>query len=239
MLNAMLDAVKGKLDSYWADRAVTQIRYADRLSTVCNGAYDDLVDSACKFVIAGVDKDGVVTKSTGEGVENILKELSSKAKSYKIICAAHAHIDMNWMWPWDETVAITLETFRTMLDLMNEYPDYTFSQSQASVYKIVEDHDPDMLDEIRKRVREGRWEVTASTWVETDKNIPNGESLSRHILYTKQYLSKLLDIDPDSLTIDFEPDTFGHNINVPEILNQGNVKYYYHCRGYEGHNMYK
>jgi alpha-mannosidase len=143
------------------------------------------------------------------------------------------------MWGWDETVSITLETFRTMLDLMKEYPDYTFSQSQASVYRVVEDHDPAMLDEIRARVKEGRWEVTASTWTETDKNIPSGESQARHILYTKAYLSKLLNIDPDSLDIDFEPDTFGHNANVPEILNKGKVKYYYHCRGYEGHNLYR
>ena len=35
-----------------------------------------------------------------------------------MICVAHAHIDMNWMWRWDETVAITLDTFRTMLDLI-------------------------------------------------------------------------------------------------------------------------
>jgi alpha-mannosidase len=32
----------------------------------------------------------------------------------------HAHIDMNWMWGYDETASITLDTFRTMLDLMNE-----------------------------------------------------------------------------------------------------------------------
>jgi alpha-mannosidase len=96
-----------------------------------------------------------------------------------------------------------------------------------------------MLEEIKKRVKEGRWEVTASTWVETDKNMPNGESLSRHILYTKKYLSDLLDMDPDSLQIDFEPDTFGHNGNVPEILNKGGIKYYYHCRGYDGYHIYK
>ena len=73
---------------------------------------------------------------------------------------------------------------------MEEYPDFKFSQSQASVYKIVEEYDPAMLEIIKERIREGRWEVTASTWVETDKNMPNGESLARHILYTKKTLSK-------------------------------------------------
>jgi alpha-mannosidase len=84
---------------------------------------------------------------------------------------------MNWMWDYAETVAISLDTFRTMLNLMNEYPDFKFSQSQASVYEIVEKYDPEMLEEIRERVREGRWEVTATTWVEADKNMPCGDGL--------------------------------------------------------------
>ena len=51
--------------------------------------------------------------------------------------------------------------------------------------------------------------------------------MARQILYTKRYLSNLLDISEDSLSIDFEPDTFGHANMLPEILNQGGVKYYY------------
>jgi alpha-mannosidase len=96
-----------------------------------------------------------------------------------------------------------------------------------------------MIDEIKARVKEGRWEIAASTWVETDKNMPNGESLARHILYTKRYLSKLLDVPADSMQLDFEPDTFGHNWSIPEILNKGGVKYYYHCRAFDEETIYK
>ncbi|NMB44787.1 MAG: alpha-mannosidase [Firmicutes bacterium] len=201
------------------------------------GIYDDLVDSVLEFILARKKAVGTITADTGQEAETLISQLSSRAKSYRIICAAHAHIDMNWMWRWDETVAITLDTFRTMLNLMEEYPEFTFSQSQASVYKIVEDYGQDMLEEIRARVKEGRWEVTASTWVEADKNMPNGESMARHILYTKRYLSRLLDIEPESLNLDFEPDTFGHSLNVPEVLAQGGIKYYYHCRGDEGYYL--
>jgi alpha-mannosidase len=225
--------------NYWEDRISAQIEYAYKLSNVNNGAYDSLINASEEYLINCFKRDGSITKIEALEAEKMLQTLSEKAKEYKMICAAHAHIDMNWMWAWDETVSIALETFRTMLDLMNEYPNYVFSQSQASVYKIVEEYDKDLLCEIKKRVQEGRWEVTASTWVEADKNMPSGESLARHILYTKNYLSGLFNINPDSLSIDFEPDTFGHSQNVPEILAKGGVKYYYHCRGYEGHNIYK
>jgi alpha-mannosidase len=146
---------------------------------------------------------------------------------------------MNWMWGWHETVLLTLETFRTVLRLLEEYPSCTFSQSQASVYEIVENYEPAMLEQIRKLVAEGRWEITASQWVEGDKNLPGGESLMRHLLYTRRYLSELLDIPLSSIDIDFEPDTFGHNANMPEILSQGGVKYYYHCRGSNDHTAYR
>jgi alpha-mannosidase len=186
-------------------------------------------------VTSGIANDSLVAE-----VEAALAPLAKKAKDYRILCAAHAHIDMNWMWSYDETVMATLDTFRTMLDILGEYKDYKFSQSQASVYRIVEEYAPDMLEEIKKYVKEGRFEVTASTWVEADKNMPTGESFARHTLYTKEYLCKLLDLEPDYLCIDFEPDTFGHSANIPEISAKSGVKYYYHCRGNdEGDYLYR
>ncbi|NLV91106.1 MAG: alpha-mannosidase [Firmicutes bacterium] len=219
---------------YWGERIGAELTYGYHLSRLNAGKYDELLVEVIEFVAQRHRELGTITQGLVEEAEGQLQPIVEAAKKYEVLCAAHAHIDMNWMWRWDETVVITLDTFRTMLDLMEEYPEYTFSQSQASVYEIVEKHDPQMLAQIKKRVKEGRWEVTASAWVEADKNMPNGESMARHILYTKQYLSRLLDIAPESLNIAFEPDTFGHNANVPEILANGGVKYYYHCRGAQG-----
>ena len=232
-------SMKSKTSGYWSERILSQLGYGFKLSQANENRYHGLINDAVELLDKRLDEEGAITKPAAMEAESMISGLSETAKDFKIICAAHAHIDMNWMWNYAETVAVTPDTFRTMLDLMREYPDFTFSQSQASVYRIVEEYDPCMLDEIKARVKEGRWEVTASTWVETDKNMPSGESLARHILYTKKYLSRLLDICPDSLKIDFEPDTFGHNRNVPEILANGGVKYYYHCRGYDRYNIYK
>lgn len=234
-----LSDIKNKTSGYWANRVISQLEYAIELSKVEDDRFNDSIKNAVEFLNRELVENGSITKGAVSKTEEMLSELTTAAKNFKILCAAHAHIDMNWQWGYAETAALTLDTFRTILDLMKEYPELIFSQSQASVYKIVEDYDPCMLEEIKKRVKEGRWEVTASTWVETDKNMPNGESLARHILYTKRYLSNLLDICPESLEIDFEPDTFGHNVNIPEILSKGGIKYYYHCRGYEKHHIYR
>ena len=234
-----ISELKNLCKGYIADRLFAQLEFAVKLSAVNEGKFDEVITASVNKLESGCKKDGALTKELAENVEGSLSDLSPYAKKYTMLCVSHAHIDMNWMWDYSETVAITLGTFRTMLNLMKEYPKFTFSQSQASVYRIVEKHDPGMLEEIKTRVKEGRWEVAASTWVEADKNMPNGESHARHVLYTKRYLTKLLDLSPDTLLLDYEPDTFGHNRNVPEILAKGGVKYYYHCRGYDGHHIYK
>ncbi len=224
--------------SAWATRIACELNFASSLSQVNDHAYDALIESAVDTLKAGMDAEGgVITKTLAEKVEEMLLPLSEDAKSYRVHCLAHAHIDMNWMWGFQETASVTVDTFRTVLDLMKEYPTLTFGQSQASTYQIIEEFAPDMLEEIKERIAEGRWEVTASTWVETDKNMTSGESLARHILYTRRYLSKLLDIPADSMNMDFEPDTFGHNVSIPEICTKGGVKYYYHWRGYDGEDI--
>ena len=232
-------ALKAETRGYWAERIVAELEYAVKLSRAAGRKHDTLLRSAIESLASQQAAAGAITRETVEDTESKLQGISAEAKGLTLLCVSHAHIDMNWMWRFDETVTIVLDTFRTMLTLLTEYPGFTFSQSQASVYRIVEDHDPEMLREIRKRVKEGRWEVTASTWVEADKNIPSGESLARHALYTKRYLSKLLDIAPDSLLLDFEPDTFGHSRNVPEILAGAGVRWYYQCRGFDEHALYR
>ena len=220
------------------NRILAELNFALQLSKRNGGKFDGEIDRALSMLENAMEADGVLTRSVCAAAEEKLMPLAEASKEYEVIYVSHAHIDMNWMWPWHETVAVTLETFRTMLKLLEEYPQFTFSQSQASVYRIVEEFEPEMLEKIKKYVHEGRWEVTASTWVEADKNMPNLESMAHHLLMTKEYLSRLLDIDPATLNLDYEPDTFGHSENVPEILQKGGVKYMYHCRGYEGHAIY-
>lgn len=213
-------------------RIISELEFALRLSEEGKGCFDSVLEPALDFLLGKVEAQGVLTNQDCRDAEDMLAPMAEEAKSYQLILAAHAHIDMNWMWSFNETVAATLATFRSMLNIMDQYPEFKYSQSQGAVYKIVEEYDPDMMEEIKKRIAEGRWEVTATAWVETDKNMPTGESLLRHIQYTKDYMEKVWGVD--KLEVDFSPDTFGHSANVPEINQFGEVKYYYHCRGNGG-----
>ena len=211
-------------------RILSEVEFAIHLSDASEGRYDAPIHAALDRLFAGIEEDGALTNAVCLEAEQCLLPLSEAAKEYGLILCGHAHIDMNWMWSYDETVSATVATFSTMLDIMDEYPDFCFSQSQASVYAIIDEFAPELHDRIKRRIDEGRWEVTASAWVETDKNMPSAESLLRHIKYTKNYFRDSWGIDPDSLEVDFSPDTFGHSANLAEIDAHGGVKYCYHCR---------
>lgn len=228
-----------KLQGYWANRGVSELEYLRETEKFAERGCLDEIDRGARFLLEKDEQEGAITKEAVLTLEEMLSPLAVKAKERTLLCAAHAHIDMNWMWRYDETVSVVLDTLRTMLDLLREYPQFRFSQSQASVYRIVERYAPEMLEEIRQRVREGRWEVSAATWVEADKNLPSGESHARQLLYAKRYLSELLELPAERIVMDFEPDTFGHSENVPELLSHAGIRYYYHCRGRNGRTLYR
>jgi len=222
--------------SYWGERFFAEFAVAEALAhpeeriileDAINGLYDAflsehaLTDTACREA------------------EDKLLPFSQRAKAFNLHCVAHAHIDMDWMWGLHETVDISLSTFRTMLDLMDEYPEFTFSQSQCAVYRMSEFYDPSLFRKMKKRIEEGRFEFAGSTWVELDKNMPNLESMARHILYTKQFLNKKFGIPFTDVNLDFHPDTFGHSADIPQILRAGGIRYFYHCRGLDGEYFYR
>ena len=192
-------------------------------------AWEKLVLKALAQFSAAVAKGRAPKKALAEA-EAVLAPLAKAAKRYTVHCVGHAHIDMNWMWNWPETVAITHDTFSTVDRLMDEFPDFKFSQSQISVYQILKDLCPDLYARVKRRIAEGRWEVTASQWVEGDKNMASGEILCRHLLCARRFCKEEFGLDAGDVKIDWECDTFGHAHTLPDILASGGVRWYYFHR---------
>jgi alpha-mannosidase len=152
-----------------------------------------------------------------------LKVLDPWLKQFTIRADGNSHIDMAWLWPWTETVEVVRNTFRSALDLMQEYPDFKFTMSSARTYIWMEEKYPDLFKEIEQRVREGRWEVVGGMWVEPDLNMPGGESLVRQILVGKHYFHNKFGID---VKIGWNPDSFGYNWQLPQIYKKSGMDYF-------------
>jgi alpha-mannosidase len=152
-----------------------------------------------------------------------LQSLNPWLKQFTVRAVGNSHIDMAWLWPWTETVEVVRNTFQSVLDLMREYPDFKFTMSSARTYEWMEEKYPDMFEQIKQRVKEGRWEVIGGMWVEPDLNMPDGESLVRQILVGKRYFQKNFGAD---IKIGWNPDSFGYNWQLPQIYKKSGIDYF-------------
>ncbi len=138
-----------------------------------------------------------------------------------------AHIDPVWLWRWPEGYAEICATYRSALDRMNEDPNFIFVSACASYYRWIERNQPGMFEEIRARVREGRWALAGGWWVQPDCNAPSGESFVRHALYSQRYLQDVFGRIAD---VGYNVDSFGHCGSLPQILKGSGLNAYVFMR---------
>ncbi|WP_308638322.1 alpha-mannosidase [Paenibacillus silvisoli] len=139
----------------------------------------------------------------------------------------NAHLDPVWLWQWQEGYAEIKATFRSALDRMNEFPEFVFTCAGAAYYEWIEQNAPEMFEEIRGRVREGRWVIVGGWWIQPDCNLPSGESFVRHGLYSQRYFQEKFGV---MAKVGYNVDSFGHNNMLPQILKKSGMDAYVYMR---------
>ena len=126
----------------------------------------------------------------------------------------NTHFDPVWLWTWDEAMSSIRATFHSALERMKEYPDFKYSFSAPAVFEWIEKTEPEMFEEIRQRVKEGRWELAEGWWLQPDCVCAGGESYIRQGLYAQKYFQE--HFGKLSRTV-FNVDSFGHPASFPQI----------------------
>ncbi|OGV37847.1 MAG: hypothetical protein A2X48_08275 [Lentisphaerae bacterium GWF2_49_21] len=135
----------------------------------------------------------------------------------------NAHLDPVWLWDWREGLNEGLITCRTILDMMDEDPELTFNRGEAVVYEHIEKTDPETFARIRKYVKEGRWDIVGGTYLQSDENLPETETLLRQYMRGQQYfMSKF----GKKITVGWAADCFGHAAGMPDIMASAGIKYF-------------
>lgn len=162
-------------------------------------------------------------KAQEDITKNFYEKYCGKDDSPVTYCVGHTHIDCAWMWTMSVTRDKALRSFSTVLNLMNEYPEYLFMSSQPLLYSFVKELAPEKYEEIKKRVRDGRWEPEGGMYVEADCNLSSGESFIRQILYGKRFFREEFGADNEILWL---PDVFGYSAALPQIMRKCGIKYF-------------
>ena len=145
-------------------------------------------------------------------------ELGARAGAHHVVAVGHAHIDSAWLWPIRETQRKCARTFASALRLMDDYPDYHFTCSQAAQYEWIEQQHPVLFQGIRDKVAGGQWHPVGGMWVEPDMNLPSGESIVRQLIFGQRYFESRFGMRSSVIWI---PDVFGYPATLPQIFQQG------------------
>ena len=155
-------------------------------------------------------------------LKEVLKEKNSSSAPYAGLIG-HSHMDTAWLWHRGETEKKCARTYANQMNLMDQYPEYTFVQSSAYHGDIIRRMYPALFEEMKKRVAEGRYEPNGGVWIECDCNIPSGEYMIRQFVWGQRFTRKHFNYTSDAFWL---PDTFGYSASLPQIMRGCGIKYF-------------
>lgn len=143
--------------------------------------------------------------------------------SVSVECIGHSHIDVAWLWRLSDTREKSARTFSTVLRLMERFPEYVFLQTQPQLYDYLEHDYPQIAKDVAERIAAGQWEAGGAMWLESDCNVPSGESLVRQLFYGIRYFERKFDTECRYLWL---PDVFGYSWALPQILRKSGIEFF-------------
>jgi len=210
LLNAELDA------TYW------DVRFAfEACNAITDSRRKEMLGRALQQSLRAINPSASGDELTEQIIEarrilaDHLGRIKSDPEAGRTFLTGHTHIDVAWLWPLAETVRKCGRTYATACRMMEKYPNFHFSCSQAQLYQYTKQHFPEIYEQIKHWVGQGRWETSGAMWVEPDTNITSGESLIRQILHGLDFFQTEFGTRPQ---ICWLPDVFGYNAQLPQIL---------------------
>lgn len=168
----------------------------------------------------------VYKKQGAAAAREFLKPTIEKKPEYQATtyyCIGHAHIDLAWLWPLRETKRKVARTFANQIRNLALYDDFYFAESQPQMFEWLKEEYPELFERVKKYVFEGRIELQGGMWVESDTNLPAGESWIRQSLYGQKYWKDNFDFKSNMCWL---PDVFGFPASLPQVIKKCGMDYF-------------
>ncbi len=141
----------------------------------------------------------------------------------KVALVGHSHLDIAYYWRRIHAVQKNARTVLIQLRLMDRYPEFRYTHTQAYTYETLEKYYPEIFCELKEKIASGQFEPVGAMYVEPDCNIPAPESLIRQLLYGQTFFRRAFGRTIDNAWL---PDVFGNSCIMPQILKKSGVDYF-------------
>ncbi len=167
--------------------------------------------------------DGVALRQALQTLRHRLAPWGTWLKEREIRCLGHAHLDLAWLWPIEDTWDAAQRTFTSVLALKDQFPELTYTHSSPALFQWLEQHRPALFAQVQGAIAAGWWHLDGGLWVEPELNTLSGESLARQILLGQRYCR---DRFGRVSALAWLPDSFGFSWQLPQLLHQGGIRYF-------------
>lgn len=152
-------------------------------------------------------------------------------KKLHLIC--NAHIDPIWQWEWTEGMSAALSTFQSAANLLGKF-DYVFCHNESSLYKYTEKYAPALFEQMQTLVKEDKWRVMGSWYIQPDCLMANGETFVRQIregeLFFREKFGKC---SKTAVNLD----AFGHSRGLVQVVKKCGQENYLFVRPYSSYHV--
>lgn len=140
-----------------------------------------------------------------------------------VALVGHSHLDIAYYWRRIHAVQKNARTILIQMRLMDQYPEFRYTHTQAYTYEMLEKYYPELFAELKEKIKRGQFEPVGAMYVEPDCNVPSAESLIRQLLYGQLYFRQAFGMTLDNAWL---PDVFGNSWILPQILKKSGVDYF-------------
>lgn len=213
-------------EAYWDLKAAFNLLMTEGLPVDLTAHLRDVLHRATKPIeqeCADRQRIRKIALTAQDMVKKLVYESTSYRRNGLLHLCGNSHLDLVYLWTHAEYDRKIGRTHATALRMMEEYPEYIFSQSQPQMYDRMRTLYPELYVQVKDRVQEGRWEAVGAFWVEPDCNLISGESMVRQIVHGVSFYQKEFGVTPRTAWI---PDVFGNAWSMPQILVKAGLKYF-------------
>lgn len=162
-------------------------------------------------------------KEASAYIERVIYSNDDFKGTGNVALVGHSHLDIAYYWRRIHAVHKNARTVLIQMRLMDRYPDFKYTHTQAYTYELLETYYPELFEELKDKIAAGNFEPVGAMYVEPDCNIPSAESLIRQCLYGQLYYKEKFNKTVNNCWL---PDVFGNSWILPQILKKSGVEFF-------------
>lgn len=162
-------------------------------------------------------------KQASDYIDKVIYSNTDYKGNGNVALVGHSHLDIAYYWRRIHAVHKNARTILIQLRLMDQYPDFHYTHTQAYTYELLEKYYPELFEELKEKIASGNFEPVGAMYVEPDCNIPSAESLIRQCLYGQKYFREKFNKTVQNAWL---PDVFGNSWILPQILRKSGIEYF-------------